>query len=191
MLQQSRWKKNSDGTWTPDPAGDVSLWEIGFRLTVPYGTGNTFRQVAAEILQAELGAINDKFVVVVTGLAKQTYVEDARTFNLPIYFGGWGEDIHDPHNWVVPYTIGFLGARHRLPADIQAQYAEIINRAVSETDPAKRARVYKEFNQLYYDMANSIPLFVENNRYYQQHWVKGWYYNPIYTGTYYYTLWKE
>ncbi len=36
MLQQSRWKKNADGTWTPSPAGEVSLWDTGFRFTVTY-----------------------------------------------------------------------------------------------------------------------------------------------------------
>jgi hypothetical protein len=36
----------------------------------------------------------------------------------------------------------------KLPAELKAQFAEIINRAVAEPDPAKRAAFYAEFNQL-------------------------------------------
>jgi len=191
MLKQSRWKRNADGTWTPDPAGDVSLWDTGFRFTFPYDTGYLERQMLGQILQTELSAVNDKFVIEVTGLPWTTYFENQNASNLPIFYDGWSEDIHDPHNWVVPFTIGIFGARQKLPSDIQARYAEIINRAVSESDPAKRAENYKEFNQLYYDTAGSIPLFVLNNYRRFQRWVQGWYYNPMGTVFYFYTLWKE
>ena len=30
----------------------------------------------------------------------------------------------------------------------------------AETDPAKRAEIYEEFNQLYYETAPTIPLYV-------------------------------
>ena len=91
----------------------------------------------------------------------------------------------------MPYTIGTYGGRQNLPADIKAQFKEIINRGVAETDPAKRAAIYAEFNQLFYDTASLIPLFVPTGRRYQQRWVKGWYYNPIYPGTYFYPLSRE
>jgi peptide/nickel transport system substrate-binding protein len=191
MLKQSRWKRNADGTWTPDPAGEVSLWDTGFRFTVPYDAGSLDRQVLGQILQTELGAINDKFVIEVTGLPWPAFKEKEDGGSLPIFLRGWAEDIHDPHNWVVPFTIGIFGAQQKLPSDIQASYAEIINRAVSESDPAKRAEIYKEFNQLYYETAGSIPLFVTNGQRYYQRWVHGWFYNPMYPGTYYYTMWKE
>ena len=34
----------------------------------------------------------------------------------------------------------------------------ILDRGVAEADPAKRAEIYKEANQLYYDLAVGIPL---------------------------------
>jgi peptide/nickel transport system substrate-binding protein len=191
LLKQSKWTQNADKTWTPDPNGAVSLWDTGFRFSALYNTGNTARQVAAQILQAELGAINDKFVVEVTGLPWPTFLKNQRASNLPIFFSGWQEDIHDPHNWVVPFAIGTYASRQKMPAEVKAQYAEIINRAVLESDPAKRAEIYKEFNQLYYDTANSIPLFVANGRRYQQRWVDGWFNNPIFPGTYYYPISKK
>jgi peptide/nickel transport system substrate-binding protein len=127
----------------------------------------------------------------VTGLTWSDFVQNSLDHNLPIFFAGWWEDIHDPHNWVVPYTTGSWGLCQKLPADLKVQFAKIINRAVSESDPARRAMIYKEFNQLYYDTASSIPLFMSTGERYQQRWVKGWYHNPMYSGRYFYALWKE
>jgi peptide/nickel transport system substrate-binding protein len=191
MLKQSRWKKNADGSWTLDPAGEVSLWDTGFRFTALYNKGLPRTQLAAQILQTELASLNDKFKVEVTGLEWPNYIDNMINHNAPIYFGGWQEDIHDSHNWVVAYTTGTHGVMQKLPADLKAQFGEIIHRAVVEPDPARRVVIYKEFNQLFYETASSIPLFVSTERRYQQRWVEGWYYNPIYAGRYYYSLWKQ
>jgi peptide/nickel transport system substrate-binding protein len=190
-LKQSRWKKNTDGAWAPDPAGEVSLWDTGFRFTALYNKGLPVTQLAAQILQTELGKINDRFVVEVTGLAWPTYTENIYDNSIPIYFSGWMEDIHDPHNWVVAFTVRVHGLFQRLPADLKTQFAEIINRSVIESDPTRRAAIYKEFNRLFYDTASSIPLFVATGQRYQQRWVEGWYYNPIYPGRYFYPFWKQ
>jgi len=189
-LQASKWRAEGDG-FVPDEAGDISLWDIGFRFTASYNTGNTSRQTAAQILQTELNAVNELFVVEVTGLPWPTFLRNQRAQKLPIFFSGWLEDIHDPHNWVVPYTTGTYGGRQGLPQELKDQYGEIISRAVGETDPAVRAEIYKEFNQLWYDQAHTITLFVPTARRYEQRWVNGWYSNPIYPGTYYYPLSKE
>jgi peptide/nickel transport system substrate-binding protein len=187
LLKASMWKKTGD-TYAPDPAGDISLWDSGFRFTATYNTGNTQRQTIGQILQAELGAINENFIVEVTGLPWPTFLKNQRAKKLPIFISGWQEDIHDPHNWVVPFTIGTYGGRQSLPAEIKDQFKEIINRGVAETDPAKRAAIYAEFNALYYDTASSIPMFVALGRRYQQRWVQGWYYNNIYPGVYFYPM---
>ena len=189
-LQASKWRLEGDG-YVPDEAGDLSLWDLGFRMTAAYNTGNTARQTGAEILQAELSAVNELFVIEVTGLPWPTFLRNQRAKKLPLFFTGWLEDIHDPHNWVVPYTTGTYGGRQGLPQELKDQYAEIISRAVGETDPVKRAEIYAEFNQLWYDQAHTIALFVPTIRRYQQRWVKGWYSNPIYPDTYYYPLSKD
>ena len=190
-LQASKWKENGDGTYTPDDNGTVSLWDTGFRFSTVYNTGNTSRQTAAQILQTELSAVNDKFIVEVVGLPWPTFLRNQRAANLPIFISGWLEDIHDPHNWVQPYTTGTYGGRQRLPQDIKDKFQEIMTRAVEETDPAKRGEIYKEFNQLFYETAHTIPLFASNTRRYQQRWVQGWYWNPIYPGTYFYPISKQ
>ena len=169
----------------------TGLWDTGFRMTIAYNTGNTARQTAAQIFQTELSALNDKFVIEVTGLPWPSFLQNQRASNLPIFISGWQEDIHDPHNWVVPYTTGTYGGRQRMPDELKSQFADINARAVSESDPAKRAEIYKEFNQLMYDNASVIPMYVSTSRRYQQRWVQGWFGNPIFFGTYYYGISKQ
>ncbi len=189
-FQLSKWKAEGDG-FVPADDGDISLWDLGFRFTAAYNTGNTARQTAGQILQTELAAVNELFVVEVTGLPWPTFLRNQRAKKLPVFFSGWLEDIHDPHNWVVPYTTGTYGGRQGLPQELKDQYGEIIGRAVAETDPDKRAEIYHEFNDLWYQQAHTIPLFVATGRRYQQRWVNGWYSNPIYPGTWYYSLSKQ
>lgn len=172
-------------------ADGKSLWDVGFRMTIAYNTGNTQRQTVAQIFQQELSAVNDKFVIEVTGLPWPTFLKNQRAKKLPIFVSGWLEDIHDPHNWLVPYTTGTYGARQSMPADLTAQFADIIQKGVTEPDPAKRAAIYEQFNKLYYDNVPTVLLSIANTRVYQQRWVKGRVYNPIFSDWYFYTMSKE
>jgi peptide/nickel transport system substrate-binding protein len=173
----------------PEDGGDV--WNLGFRMTIAYNTGNVNRQILAQIFQQELNALNAKFVIEVTGLPWPTYLQNQRARKLPIFPVGWIEDIHETHNWVQPYTLGTYGNRQNLPAEYKAQFRDIVNRGVVEIDPAKRAAIYAEFNQLFYELNPGLILFVVNGRRYQQRWVEGWFNNPIHPGTYYYSIWKN
>jgi peptide/nickel transport system substrate-binding protein len=172
----------------------ANINDVGFRFTVAYNTGNTTRQTIAQILQTNVAAVNPKFVIEVTGLPWPNFLENQRAAKLPGFFTGWVEDIHDPHNWVVPYITGTYGGRQGLPDDVKAQFSEIIDRGVAETDPAKRTEIYREFNQLYYDLAPGVLLAVGLARRYEQRWVNNWApvnYNPILSGTYYYAMSKS
>ncbi|HEX2979597.1 MAG TPA: ABC transporter substrate-binding protein, partial [Anaerolineaceae bacterium] len=173
---------------SPDGA---SLWDTGFRLTMAYNTGNTQRQTIAEILQNEISAVNDKFVIEVTGLPWPTFLRNSQQKRLPIFTSGWIMDLYDTHNWTVPYTTGSYGIRQGLPTELQDQFRDINSRAVVETDPDKRAEIYKEFNQLFYDQDPTMIMFSVLGRHYEQRWVKGWYFNPIYPSFYYYPLSKD
>jgi peptide/nickel transport system substrate-binding protein len=165
--------------------------EVGFRFTIAYNTGNTQRQTIAEIFQQNISSINEKFVIEVTGLPWPNFLQNQRARKLPIFITGWLEDIHDPHNWVVPYTTGTYGGRQGLPDELKQQFAEIIDRGVAETDPVMRAEIYKEFNQLYYDQVPTVLLAVQFARRYEQRWVQGWINNPILPGTYFYSISKK
>ncbi len=180
-------------TWKSEDG--KSLWDTGFRMTVAYNTGNTARQTIGQIFQANIAAVNPNFIVEVTGIPWPTFLANQRAKKLPVFFSGWVEDIHDPHNWIVPYTTQTYGSRQNLPDDLKAMFKEFASRGVSESDPAKRAAIYKEFNQAYYDNLPTILLANGQARHYEQRWVQGYYYNPIYFGTnwggYFYALSKK
>ena len=172
-----------------DPEGDV--WTTGFRFQAVYNQGNTQRQTVAEILASDLASVNDKFVVEVLGLPWAAFLAAQRAKTLPIFISGWLEDIHDPHNWYQPYLTGTYGRRQSLPADLTEKYQELLNQGVSETDPAKRAEIYAKVNQLQYENPSLILLATPVLRRYEQRWVNGFYYNPIYSGMYWYVISKQ
>ncbi len=168
-----------------------SVWDVGFRLQAAYNIGNTTRQTVAEILGTTLSEVNDKFQVEVIGLPWPTFLRNQRAQTLPLFISGWLEDIHDPHNWFQPYLIGTYGRRQSLPEDLTAQFQDLVNQGIAASDPAKRAEIYTELNQAVYDSAAHIILAIPTTRHYEQRWVNGYYYNPIYSNFYYYVLSKN
>jgi peptide/nickel transport system substrate-binding protein len=168
-----------------------SVWDVGFRLQAAYNTGNTSRRTVAEILATSLAEVNENFQIETIGMPWPTYLRNQRASTLPLFVSGWIEDIHDPHNWFQPYLVGTYGRRQVLPDDIIAQFQELVDKGVAESDPAKRAVIYTELNQLVYDIAPGILLATATQRHYEQRWVNGWYYNPIYAEFYYYAYSKN
>lgn len=174
------------------PAGEDpdDIWEMGFRMQMGYNTGNTTRQIYAEIMQANLAEINDKFVIEVLGLPWPAYLAAQRAKKIPIMVAGWLEDIHDPHNWYQPYTTGTYGNRQNLPDDVKAQFKALLDQGVANTDPAERHAIYQQFNQLYYDLAVGIPVALATSHGYEQKWIEGRVLNPIFAGDYFAPMYK-
>lgn len=171
-----------------DPEGDV--WTTGFRIQMLYNQGNTTRQAIAEILAANLSEVNELFVVETLGLPWPAYLTAQRSGTIPIMTAAWQEDIHDAHNWYQPYTVGTYGIRQNMPEDLRAQFKALVDAGVSETDPEKRAEIYYQINQLYYDSVPGIPLTSGISHTYEQKWVQNRIYNPILCGDYYYQMTK-
>ncbi len=172
-----------------DPEGDV--WTTGFRLQALYNQGNTTRQTVSEILATNISSVNDKFVIETVGLPWPAFLRTIRNREAPYFVSGWLEDIHDPHNWYVPYMIGTYASRQGLPAELKNQFKELINKGVAETDPAKRHEIYKQLNALYYENVPTILLAVATSHAYEPRYVEGVIRNPIFPGFYYYTISKK
>jgi len=173
-------------------AWDGEVWEKGFRFQIAYNTGNVTRQTVAQILQANFADIDPKFQIEIIGLPWPSFLESIRARRVPIFISGWIEDIHDPHNWAQPFMVGTYARRQNMPDDIREQFQELVSAGVAATDPAERAAIYKQLTQLDYEVAPAIRLAVATGRHYEQRWVKGYYYNPIYTlGSRYMTLSKD
>ena len=63
--------------------------------------------------------------------------------------------------------------------------------AVTEPDDATRAELYKAISMKYYELAVGIPLETTTTHGFAQRWVKGQVLNPIFSGGYYYTWYKD
>jgi peptide/nickel transport system substrate-binding protein len=178
-------------------ADGKSVWDTGFKIQYVYDEGNDNRKVAGEILKANLAQINPKFVIDASAEQWPAFLKETSDGNLAIYMLGWQEDFHDPHDWVSPYLSSagaFSGSQH-FEKTLQTQLDDLINKAVASTDPAERAKLYGQLQNLSYE--NALDVFVDQPqvRDYHQEWVKGWYYNPIIpvtanTGLYFYMLSK-
>jgi peptide/nickel transport system substrate-binding protein len=162
------------------------LPETGFRFSVGFNTGNTTRQTVAEILQAELAAINPLYQVDIVGMPWPTLLRSFRASQVPMIASGWVEDIHDPHNWVQPFTVGTYAGRQALPEDLKAQFQELVTAGVLAADPADREQIYFELQKLHHEQAIQITLAQPVNVRYEQRWVQDWFYRIGAFGRYYY-----
>jgi peptide/nickel transport system substrate-binding protein len=172
-----------------DPEGDV--WTTGFRLQALYNQGNTSRQTIADILAINVATINNLFIIETVGLPWPAFLRTIRNRQAPYFVSGWAEDIHDPHNWYVPYTIGAFAIHQGIPADLQKQFRNLVNRGAAETDPAARHAIYQQINRLFYDQVPTILLAVATSHTFEQRWVRGTLLNPIFPGEYFYTIYKD
>jgi peptide/nickel transport system substrate-binding protein len=181
---------DKDGTPAGEDAeGDV--WTVGFRMQALYNQGNTSRQIVSEILSSNLAAVNELFVVETVGLPWPTFLRTIRAKQSPYFVSGWLEDIHDPHNWYQPYMVGTYAGRQNLPADLKAQFQELLNQGVAETDPAKRHEIYAQINALYFEQVPTILLATATSHGFEQRWVQGSILNPIFPGNYFYTMYEK
>ena len=169
-------------------AWDGKVAETGFRVQMAYNTGNVGRQTACAILQSNLASVDSKYQIECIGLPWPTMLRYFRAGQLPLTASGWVEDIHDPHNWVQPFTVGTYAGRQNLPDDLKAQFQELVTAGVMAPDPAERTKIYYELQQLFHDTAIQITLSQEAGVRYEQRWVEDWYYNPLLFAGYYYAL---
>lgn len=155
------------------------------------------------------------FSVDVLDLPWPTYLKAMDAGELAVFWVGWLEDYAHPHNWVHPYmfrtgafAIGqnfdtlkdvefkpvyatFLEAK-KYPT-LQDLFDDLVLKAKKEPDQkigGKAEKIYFELNRLAMEYAINIQNIQLQVRRYEQVWVKGWFYNPAYPGTYVYWLSK-
>jgi peptide/nickel transport system substrate-binding protein len=197
----------------PGPA-----WTKPFRLVFTYNTGNLQRKIAAELLERNLESLNEKrgiralISIEVLDLPWPTYLKEMDAKRLAVWWIGWLEDYHHPHNWVQPFMHrkGAFAQNQNfhvikdvefapvyatwLPAKtyatLQDLFDELIEMARMEPDLEKARLLYFELNRLAIDWA--IDLFQAQllGRHYEQPWLSGWFYNPAYPGDFFFWYWK-
>jgi peptide/nickel transport system substrate-binding protein len=173
------------------PSG-ASLWDTGFNVQFVYNSGNDQRKTMGEILKDSMSKINPKFVVTVSDEPFAALLQDSNSGRLPLSIIGWQEDFHDPHDWVSPYlaSAGAYSGQQHFAADLQSQLDATIAQAVGSNDNATRTKLYSQLQNTAYENALDIFIVQPQTRHYEQTWLKGYYYNPIYPGIYFYSLSK-
>ncbi|HZQ05342.1 MAG TPA: ABC transporter substrate-binding protein [Anaerolineae bacterium] len=176
-------------TWKS--ADGKSLWDTGFYMQLTFNSGNTSRQIIDEIIKTNVEKVNPNFKIEVYALPWPVFLKERTAQKFPVYTIGWGEDYHDPHNWVVPYLASYGTYGSGVPKDLQPQMDEMIAKAAAETDPKKREQLYFDIQKFTYDNAIHIWLAQGLTRRYYQDWVTGIYYNPSYSDQWFYQYSKK
>jgi peptide/nickel transport system substrate-binding protein len=170
-------------------AWNGEVWEKGFYLEILYNVGNVPRKTAAEILKENIESLNPKFKIYIRAVEWPTYLRAMVKGQLPVFLIGWLADYPDPHNFVHPFMHS-SGAFSAWQKYSNPKVDELIEKGITETDPAKRREIYYELQRIYYEDVPSVVLEQPLARHYERDWVQGWYYNPIYPGIYFYALSK-
>mgnify|MGYP001570520273 FL=1 len=165
------------------------VWEKGFRFTITYNVGSEARQAPCQVLKRNLEALNPKFKVDLRGVEWAAFLDKGQKHLMPIFSRGWSADYPDAHNFIY----AFYHSAGRYPsAQGYANPAmdKLIEAAVAEVDPKKRALLYKKILALGFEEAPSIVTVHPAGVYPMRDWVKGFFDNPVFLGLYYYPMSK-
>jgi len=89
---------------------------------------------------------------------------------------GWCADYPDPQNWLSVYwKTGGFGERIGYS---NPDFDALVNAADVELDPAKRADLYQQAQDLFMDDAAVAMMYNTKNHYLVKPWVKGWMQSP-------------
>jgi len=93
-----------------------------------------------------------------------------------VYRLGWCADYPDPQNWLSVYwKTGGFGERIGYS---NPDFDALVNAADVELDPAKRADLYQQAQDLFMDDAAVAMMYNTKNHYLVKPWVKGWMQSP-------------
>ncbi len=171
----------------------------GFKMTITFNTGNVPRQTTAEMLR---DGVQQVFTdngwgpvqISVLGVPWPTYLGELvgyPTFRslMPIFIIGWLADYPDPHNWVVPYQHSdgdFTYFQSYSNSTVDA----LIELAIATPDGPVRKGYYYDLQLMYFQDIPSVGTSQALGRRWERDWYQGWYFNPIYPGTFVYHHWK-
>lgn len=147
--------------------------ENGFRLQYVYPTPVPGGTQAGAVLQAGLAAIDDRYQVELVGLPGSMFFRGVVAGQFPLFYSGWIEDVHDPHNWAAPYTVGSYGTMQGLPADLLEQFGALVSAGALATDPGEREAAYFELQQLFHETVPTIILFQRPSFRFEPRYVNG------------------
>ncbi len=166
------------------------VWEKGFKFTITYNTSGEMRQIASEILKRNVEKLNPKFQIDLRGVTWPAFLEKTARRQMPMWARGWVADYADAHNFYFPFL--HSQGRYALSQGYKnPQVDALIERAVAETDPARRNALYKQVHNLMHEDAMQIYTVHPTGLWAMNKKVKGFVDNPVYMGIYFYPMYKE
>lgn len=166
------------------------VWEKGFRFTLTYNTGSENREAAAQILRKNIEKLNPKFRVDLRGVDWANFLDKAQRRLMPLFARGWLADYPDAHNFIY----AFYHSQGRYPSAqgyANPELDALIEKAVVEPSPARRAALYRKILAKGHDEAPAIFTVHPSGVYGIRTWVKGLVDNPVNLGIYYYPIEKR
>jgi len=160
----------------------------GFNLTAGYNCGNTGRASASLILKAgveQLGPnihINSKCWDFAAYLDLTLQTPDDGPGPVGIFFIGWGPDYADPDDYVVPFAK--TGGTYPLYTGFSNLTLDgLIDSAARMPNSPERLQLYKDIQKSLVDNYVQIWISEAVNFHVAKSWVKGWYPNPMISGS--------
>jgi len=154
-----------------------AVWENGFSVDCIYNDGNVRRQVACEVLAANLNEINPAFVINPSPTPFSVFLGQIISGVMPLYSLGWSPDFVDAGNFMDQWmtTGGFYsgfneigrltefseGGVVSLPGGGEVQYDnwdELLRLAFAEPDSGNRQALYTESQVKFVEATVAISL---------------------------------
>ncbi len=176
-----------------NPNGQGSYATTGFTIKLFYNAGNAPREDACFLLKNGLEALKAKgliagnIIVTVQALDWPTYLDAVRTYQMPAFFLGWAPDYADPDDYVNPF-IDNAGTYAKRCGIVNNELTNLSRAAASELNETLRAEMYTQISQQVYDNAYYVWTDQPTNFHVERTWVTGYYFNPMYSGYYYYAF---
>ena len=189
--------------------GGQNVWNAGFTLTWAF-TGWAEPRIMCEMIRDFFstlstydGRTGPPFTINLYSLDWSTYLNYFRDFKLPLFEFSWLADFADADNFLRPYmhSDGDFARFQNYTLDNgwsithgtnypSLDKDQLIDQALATPDGPERAKMYADLENIYINDCPSFPTDQPYIRRWCQYWVKGWYYNPLYPGDYYYAMWK-
>lgn len=162
-------------------AKSAGAYSDGQTITLYYNTGNEVRRRGCLLLKDTIEGLGVGLSIEVQELDWPTFLAKMRAKELPVFFIGWAPDFADPDDYVPVFANGEIGTFAIRQGFNNPEINAKISEAAVESDPEKRKALYDEVITWLFQEAYTIWGAVPLNIHVRRDWVKGWFYNPMFS----------